>query len=139
MQYGGINWVAAVIAAVAGYGVGMGWYWIFGKRWMAANGLTEQMCREGGIRGALPFIYAAIANVLISGGFAGVLGHLGKGQTTLRNAIISAFALWFLFMLPTMVVNYSFARRQPVLIAIDGGHWLAVVLVMGVILGLMGV
>ena len=139
MQFGGINWLAVAIAAVAGYGVGMAWYMILGKRWMAANGLTEDVLKAGGIRGTMPFILAALVNVAISIGFAGLLGHLGIGQTTLRNAIISAIALWFVFILSTIAVNYSFARRPSVLIAIDGGHWLVVMLVMGAILGLMGV
>ena len=135
MHFGGVNWLAIVIAAAAGFGVGMVWYWIFGKRWMAANGLTEDMCKGGA---AVPFILAAIANLLISIGFAGLLGHMGTGQTTVRNGIISAVALWLAFVIATLMVNYSFARRKPVLIAIDGGHWLAVMLVMGVVLGLMG-
>ena len=137
MQFGGVNWLAIIVAAAAGYGVGMVWYWIFGKRWMAANGLTEAMWKEGGVRGAIPFVLAAIANALIAIGFAGLLKHMG--MSTLRSAIISAVALWLAFILSTLMVNYSFARRKSVLIAIDGGHWLAVMLVMGVILGLMGV
>jgi len=140
MQFGGVSWTAIFIAAIAGFAVGAVWYWIFGKRWMAANGLTEEMCKGGGgIRGAVPFILAAIANILISIGFAGLLGHMGIGQTTVRNGVISGVALWLAFILATMMVNYSFARRQPVLIAIDCGHWLVVMVVMGVILGAMGV
>jgi Protein of unknown function (DUF1761) len=138
MQFGGVNWLAIFIAAAAGYGTGAVWYWIFGKRWMAANGLTEDMLKEGGSGAPIPYILAAIANVLISIGFAGLLGHMGIGQTTLRNAIITAVALWLAFVLSTMMVNYSFARRPPVLLAIDSGHWLAVMVAMGVILGLLG-
>src|SRR5262249_40864773 len=63
----------------------------------------------------------------------------GVGPSPLRTAIISAVVLWLGFILSTLMVNYSFARRPRVLIAIDGGHWLAVMLVMAVILGLMGV
>jgi hypothetical protein len=139
MQFGGVNWVAIFVAAAAGFAVGMAWYWIFGKRWMAANGLTEEMCKQGGIRGAVPFIIVVISNVLIAIGLAGIVGHLGIGQVTLRNSIISAVALWLAFVISTLAVNYSFAQRQPVLIAIDGGHWLAVMVVMGVIIGVMGV
>lgn len=140
MQFGGVNWLAVFIAAVAGFGVGALWYSAFAKRWMAANGLTEEMRKGGGgLRGAIPFILAALANVLIAIAFAGILGHLGAGQTTLRNALISAIVLWLAFILSTIMVNYSFAHRPPVLIAIDGGHWLAVLLVMGVIIGAMGV
>jgi len=140
MHFGGVNWTAIIIAAVAGFAVGAIWYWIFGKRWMAANGLTEEMCKgSGGISGVRPFIFAGIANLLLAIGFAGLLGHMGVGQTTVRNGIISAVALWLAFIISTLVVNYSFAQRKPVLIAIDGGHWLAVMVVMGLTLGTMGV
>jgi hypothetical protein len=38
-----------------------------------------------------------------------------------------------------MAVNYAFGARQPMLYAIDAGHWLAVLLVEGAIIGAMGV
>jgi hypothetical protein len=47
--------------------------------------------------------------------------------------------VWFGFVITTLAVNNSFAMRKPILIAIDGGHWLAVLLVMGAIIGAMGV
>jgi len=40
---------------------------------------------------------------------AGVLGHLGPGQVTLRNGVISGAFLWFGFVLATMAVNNAFA------------------------------
>jgi len=47
-----------------------------------------------------PSIYAFIADIAWM--LAGVLGHLGAGQVTLRNGIISAAFLWFGFVLTTM-------------------------------------
>ena len=70
---------------------------------------------------------------------AGLIGHLGIGQVTFKNGVISAAFVWFGFVITTLAVNNSFAMRKPILIAIDGGHWLAVLLVMGAIIGLMGV
>jgi hypothetical protein len=110
----GVNWTAIVIAAIAGFAVGAVWYLIFGKRWMEALGLTEGIVKGGGAaRMSAPFIIAAVANVLISIGIAGVVGHLGIGQVTLRNSIISAVALWVAFVISTMAVNHTFARRGP--------------------------
>ena len=43
------------------------------------------------------------------------------------------------FVLPTIVVNNSFAQRDWRLLWIDGGHWLVVLLLMGAIIGAMGV
>jgi len=69
---------------------------------------------------------------------AGVLAHLGAGQVTLRNGIISAAFLWFGFVLTTMVVNYSFSGRDRRLLLIDAGNWLLVLLVIGAIIGGIG-
>ena len=55
-------------------------------------------------------------------------------EFTLRNGVICAAFIWTGF-----VVNYAFQNARPVLIAIDADHWLAVLLVMGAIIGVMGV
>ena len=57
---------------------------------------------------------------------------------TLRNGVISGVFLWFGFVLTTMMVNNAFSGRKYTLTAIDAGHWLAVLLVMGAIVGGMG-
>ena len=69
---------------------------------------------------------------------AGVLGHLGPGQVTLRNGLISGAFLWFGFVITTMAVNNGFAGRDPRLLLIDGGHWLLVLLLIGGIIGMFG-
>src|SRR5674476_745221 len=43
------------------------------------------------------------------------------------------------FVITTLVVNNTFGMRSAKLIAIDGGHWLAVLLLMGAIIGAWGV
>ena len=45
---------------------------------------------------------------------------------------------WFGFVLATMLVNNSFAKRDWRLLWIDGGHWLIVLLLMGAIVGTVG-
>ena len=67
---------------------------------------------------------------------AGVIGHLGA--VTVQNGVISAAFLWFGFVFTTLVVNNTFGMRSAKLIAIDGGHWLAVLLLMGAIIGAWG-
>jgi len=69
---------------------------------------------------------------------AGLLAHLGAGQVTLRNGIISAVFLWFGFVLTTMTVNYSFSGRDRRLLLIDLGNWLLVLLVIGAVIGAIG-
>ena len=41
MVFAGINYIAVVVAAVAGFAVGMAWYGVLGTRWMAALGKSK--------------------------------------------------------------------------------------------------
>jgi hypothetical protein len=70
---------------------------------------------------------------------AGVIGHLGPGEVTLRNGIISAAFVWLGFVITTLTVNNAFQRARWALTLIDGGHWLGVLLLQGAVIGLMGV
>jgi len=87
----------------------------------------------------LPFIYAFAAELVMAWVLAGLIGHLGPGQVTLRNGIISGAFSWLGFVIPTMLVNNRFARRDWRLMLIDGGHWLLALVVIGAIIGAMGV
>jgi hypothetical protein len=139
MVFGGLNYLAIVVAAVAGWLTGAVWYGaLFCKPWMAANNITSDSMKARGVS-PLPFIVAFVAQLIMAWMLAGVLGHLGPGQVTIRNGVISAAFLWFGFVVTTMAVNNTFAGRKPVLLAIDGGHWLVVMLVMGAVIGAFGV
>jgi Protein of unknown function (DUF1761) len=86
----------------------------------------------------LPYVCTLVANVIIAWMLAGLLAHLGAGQVTLRNGIISAAFVWFGFVLTTMTVNYSFSGRHRRLLLIDLGNWLIVLLVIGAVIGAIG-
>ena len=45
---------------------------------------------------------------------------------------------WLGFVVTTNVVNNAFQKRKPMLTAIDSGHWLAVLVVQGIVLGVLG-
>jgi hypothetical protein len=141
MTFAGISYVAVIAAAVAGWLASAAWYMSLSKHYVAALGKTvEQMHADRNKPGAyLPFIYAFVANIIIAWMLAGVLGHLGTGQVTLRNGVISAAFLWFGFVLTTIFVNYSFSGRSMKLFLMDAVNWLIVLVVMGAVVGWFGV
>jgi hypothetical protein len=141
MTYSGVNYLAVLIAAVAAWLASAAWYMGLSRHYVAALGKTpEQMAEDRKKPGAfLPFIYAFVADIIIGWMLAGLLAHLGTGQVTLRNGVISAAFLWFGFVLTTMVVNYSFSGRDRRLLLIDVGNWLLVLLVIGAIIGGIGI
>jgi hypothetical protein len=141
VTFAGINYLAVVIAAAAAWLASAAWYMSLSTPYIAALGKTpEQMAADRKKPWAfLPFVYAFVANVIIAWMLAGVLGHLGPDQVTLRNGVISGAFLWFGFILTTMSVNYSFAGRDRRLLLIDTGNWLVVLVVIGAVIGGIGV
>ncbi len=137
MNFAGVDTWAIVLAGVGGYIVGAFWYWGFSKPWMAAQGFTPETMKAN--TSAFPYVLVFVANLIIATALAGVIGHLGVGEVTLKNAVISAFFLWFGFVATTLAANYSFGRRPLKLYLIDAGHWLAVLIVQGIVIGAMGV
>jgi Protein of unknown function (DUF1761) len=139
MVHAGINHLAVLIAAIASWLVGAVWYGILGKAWSAAlEGPSGNGSSRSAPKSAIPFITAFVADLVIAYVLAGAIGHLGLGQVTLRNGVISAAILWLGFVATTVTVNNTFAGRGPSLTAIDAGHWLFAMLCAGAIIGAMG-
>jgi Protein of unknown function (DUF1761) len=126
MAFAGINYIAILVAAVAGWIAGAVWYMALAKPWMAAVGTTREQIDAAKQRpgASLPFVFAFAANVIM----AWVL-----------DGVISGAFCWLGFVITTMLVNNSFAMRSRMLLLIDGGHWLVVLMLMGAIIGAMGV
>lgn len=139
MAFAGINYWALLLAAVVGFVTGGIWYQLFATPWLAANGLNAENLRGPGQRSHLPMLYAFIATLVMAWVLGGVMGHLGPGQVTVKNGIISGAFCWAGFVITTMVVNNAFAKRKPVLLLIDGGYWLLVLVLMGAVIGWLGV
>ncbi|HMA71975.1 MAG TPA: DUF1761 domain-containing protein [Xanthobacteraceae bacterium] len=137
MTFAGVDYWAVVIAAIVGYAAGALWYWGWSKPWMEAQGFTPEAMKAS--QSPVPYLLAFAANLLMAWMLAGVIGHLGIGEVTLRNGVISAAAVWLGFVATTQTVNYLFGKRPLKLLLIDGGHWLIVLLLQGAVIGFMGV
>jgi hypothetical protein len=143
MTFAGINTLAILIAAVVGWLAGAAYYSALGPRWVAAQGKTMQefKAHQAALKGTpaawLPFALALVADLAMAWVLAGMIGHLGT--VTMRSAIISALFAWGGFVITTVLVNNAFAGRSYALTAIDAGHWLLTLIVMGAVIGWMGV
>jgi hypothetical protein len=128
-----INYLAVVTAAVAGFLVGWGWYALFGKIWKEALGKKTE---DRGPMPLRPLIVAGVACLLMAWMLAGLMGHLG--DVTVKGGFISAAFVWAGFVLTTTATNQAFKGVRSLVTVIDVGHWLAVLIVMGVIIGAFG-
>ena len=134
-----INYLAVFAAAVAGWLVGAVWYGVLGKQWMAALGWTEADCAGPDGKRHMPvgpMIIAFVAQLVMALMLAGLMGHMGTPSVMI--GVISGALVWLGFVITTITVNNAFQKRTLALTVIDGGHWLAVLVLQGVVLGLFG-
>jgi hypothetical protein len=134
MAFGGISYIAIFFAAIAGFAVGAAWYGALGRQWMKAARIAPGSARMS----PSLFVTSLIALIVMAWILAGLIGHLGPGQVTVRNGVISGLFVWAGFVATTLAVNHRYGGFGWNLTAIDGGHWLAVLLVMGAVIGAFG-
>lgn len=138
MAFAGISLAAILIAAVVGFVIGGIWYGVLGNAWMKAASIdpAERQDEQGKKKMPLvPLILAAVANLILATTLAGLMGHM---VVDVRHGLITAAFIALGFILPTVLVNYSFQGRPLSLTLIDAGHWLLVLLAMGAIIGYVG-
>jgi len=133
MEFAGTNYLAVVVAAAAGFITGGFWYGVLGNAWAQAQGKTKDDFKPS----PKPFIIAIISQLVMAYVLSGLIGHLG--DVTLTRGIISSLFVWAGFVITTLATNHAFQHAKPSLTLIDGGHWLAVLLVMGAVIGAFGV
>jgi ABC-type sulfate transport system permease subunit len=132
-----MNWLAILIATVAGFVFGAAYYMSLSKPWLAAIGKTKEQIAAEGKGSPLPFIISIVALAVMAVVLAGTVGHLG--QVNLKGGVITALFMWLGFVITTMAVNNAFGQRKASLTIIDGIHWLGVLVIQGAIIGALGV
>jgi hypothetical protein len=138
MHLANINWLAVIVAGVAGWLVGAVWYNVLSKQWLAAQGKTMETAKQQAAGQSLPvlLIVVFVANLIMAVMLYGIMTHVGP--FTIRAGLISGALCWLGFVATTVTANYAFQGRKPMLTVIDGGYWLVVLLVIGAILGWFG-
>ena len=132
-----VNYLAVLVATIAGFATGAIWYTVlFGGRWMKAIGLDPVDMADRGTS-PLPFIISVVSNALMAWVLAVIVTRFGN--VTVASGICTGVLVWLGFVLTTIATNNAFPGRPWSLTAIDAGHWLAVLLVQGIVIGLFGI
>lgn len=134
MEFGGVSYLAVLIAAIGAFIFGSIYYGSLGKPWMKAAKIDPA---EATMSASL-FVTSFICELIMAWVLAGVIGHL-SGEFTLWNGVVSGFFVWLGFMATTVTVNQRYQGFGWDLTLIDAGHWLGVALIMGAIIGWWGV
>ena len=139
MSYGGVNFLAVLIATIAAMAAGAVWYTLFARPWMAANGFTADDLKDahGNPKGGpLPYLVAGLSKFVMAYCLAKLLAVLDA--VSVWNGIAGALFLWIGFVVPPHAVNHRFQMKPWSLTAIDAGYWLVVLVIQAVVIGLFG-
>ncbi len=135
MDFGGMNYVAIIVATAAAFLFGGAYYGAVSKRWLKASRINPSEAKMT----AVHFITSILGELIMAWVLAGLIGHLGTGQVTIMNGIISGLFVWAGFMMTTTAINQRYQGYGWDLTIIDGIHWLGVAVIMGAIIGWFGV
>ncbi len=137
MDFGAVNWIAVIVAAIASMALGFVWYMALGNQWMAALGKTREQIMAGSSGQATPFIIAFVMQLVMAYGLALFVPRL-TGATSVGNGLLVGFLVWLGFVITSMIINHRYQGSKWSLTLIDGGYLLGVLLVQGVVIGLFG-
>ena len=132
MAVAAINYWSIPLAAIAAFVWGAAYYMTLSKQWLAAVGRTEPN------KSPAPFILSFVALLVMAFVLSGAIAHLGPGQVSVKNGIISGLILWAGFVVTTVFVNNAYPGRKYMLSIIDSIHWLGVLVIQGAVIGAMG-
>ncbi len=135
-----IDWIAILAASVAAWMFGALWYSVLSRQWMAAIGFTpaDMQGPDGKEKFPLgPMIISFVANFVMAIILAGVIAHTAKKGVTVSSGALVGAICWLGFVITTLATNHAFGKQKAALTLIDGGHWLGVLLIQGVVLGAM--
>jgi hypothetical protein len=132
------NWVAILLAAAAAWVFGAAYYGLLGNAWLAAQGTTKaklmaERGKKSAVANAFPFVLSFAAEVLMGMAISGILFH--SAMSGPRQGAISGALIWLGFVLTTIAVNNAYSGRSLKLTAIDAGHWLGALIIIGAVVG----
>lgn len=132
LDFGGVNWLAVIVATVAGIVVGFVWYAppVFGRRWAKAAGID--LPQPGQVQ---PTTYVgAIVIALVTAYVLAVLIR-GLGAASLADGAVVGFVAWLGFVATWLASGVFFERRPTAWWAINAGQAIVSLVIMGAIIG----
>ncbi len=133
MNTGTINIWAVVVAAVAYWLLGAGWFTILSKPWLASIGKTMEQLQREGVNPGVAYGVAFVSNLIIAYVLGWVVIHTGE-QTAIRGVTMGAL-LWVAFVATTIGTAFIFEGRSLEGFLITAGYPLVGLLLMGAIVG----
>lgn len=132
MSLATLNWLAVVVAAMSAFGLGALWYGpVFGKAWQSLSGISNDDIKAR--HPASIYAPAFALNLVSAFGLAMVMQlHPSPGAISGLNV---GLLFGMVFVATAFGINYLFALKPLRLYLIDAGYMVALLTVMGTIIG----
>ncbi len=130
-----MDYLRVIIATIAAYGFGAGWYIWLSKPWMAAAGVPmDSNGRPQGSGSPMPFVVGFVCVLLV----AGMMRHIFNmaQMDTLGEGVMGGFGLGAFIITPWLAMSYNYAMRPFRLSLIDGTYAIVGCTIIGVLLTL---
>ena len=134
MSFTAVNWLAIIVATIASWAVGAGWYTVFANQWLAAIGKTRDQINS---KDFTPYIFSIIVQFVMAY-FVAVLTPALFGATNVSNGLMTGALMWIAFSITTMIQNHRYEGAPWSRTIIDGGYTLVVLLIHGLVIGIFG-
>lgn len=126
-----INWLAIIVASLAGFVVGGIWYGpLFGKAWMKETGTTEEDIKQSNMAKTYGITWVLTLIIAVNLGFFFNDPSIGASEGALYG-----FFTGFGFIAMGIAVNALFEGKSAKYMFINGGYWTVMVTLMGLIIG----
>ncbi len=135
IDLGSLNYLAIVVGVVINQAIGMAWYTILSRHWMAETGLTHEDMEsmKGTPRQWYPYVIAIASAFVFVLGLAVLIQALGA-EGPIDGLLVGLLAA-VAFILSTSAMNYAFEGRSLCLYGINNGYHVLAFAVIGVVLG----
>ncbi len=125
-------YVEILIAAVAAFLLGFGWYTtLFGKLWQAETGITDEQAKSGiAMTHGLAFLMMCV----LAFGISQMVHFHDLAEQTFTHGMLHGAQLAGIFALPALAINYLYQKKSLKLFLIDGLYVLLFCALMGGVL-----
>jgi hypothetical protein len=133
MGANGPKLIAVVVAALAHFFLGAGWFTLLQKPWLEGIGKTKEQLMASGMPAWMPYVVTFVANLVM----AYVLGWLITAtgpQNAMRGMQVAAI-VWAGLVASSFATEYVFEAKSLQIFAINAGYPLVGMLIMGLVLG----
>ncbi|MEX2053975.1 MAG: DUF1761 domain-containing protein [Candidatus Colwellbacteria bacterium] len=129
-----INLLGVAVAALAGMGIGALWYGpLFGKQWSKLMGFTRESMDKAKEQGMLKsYVLALVGQIVTAYALAVVVAFSAQYFGGFSYSLV--FWVWFGFAIPLLLNSVLWEGRSWTLFALNAGHSLAQLIVMGTII-----